>query len=72
MRNLLRLNRSVEKWKRHGLRITRTDRWRFFRAYVDDDVEIRGMIQRAFRTYPLRLFLHRVGWAIQRFLGFSK
>jgi len=72
MRNLLRLNRSVEKWKRHGLRITRTDRWRFFRAYADDDVEIRGMIQRALRTYPLRLFLHRAGWAIQRFLGFPK
>jgi len=68
MRNLLRLNRSVEKWKHRGLRITWTDRWRFFRAYAGDDVEIRGVIQRAFRTYPLRLFLHRVGWAIQRFL----
>jgi 3-deoxy-D-manno-octulosonic acid kinase len=66
--NLLRLNRSVEKWKRRGLRITWTDRLRFFRAYADADAEIWQAIQRALRTFPLRLFLHRVGWAIQRFL----
>jgi 3-deoxy-D-manno-octulosonic acid kinase len=67
--NLLRLNRSVEKWKRRGLRITWADRLRFFRAYADDDAEIWEAIQRAFRTYPLRFFLYRLGWAIQRFLG---
>jgi 3-deoxy-D-manno-octulosonic acid kinase len=69
MRNLLRLNRSVEKWKRHGLRITWTDRLRFFRAYADDDVEIWEAIQRAFRTYPLRLFLYRLGWSVDRIFG---
>ena len=37
MKNLLRLNRSVEKWIRHGLPLTRTDRWRFFLAYAGDD-----------------------------------
>jgi 3-deoxy-D-manno-octulosonic acid kinase len=72
MRNLLRLNRSVEKWKRHGLRITWTDRLRFFRAYADDDAEICEVIQRAFRNYPLRLFLHRLSWLVDRIFGKNK
>ncbi len=64
MKNLLRLNRSVEKWKRIGLSITRTDRWRFFLAYAGDDKEILEAMQGTLRTYSLRLLFYRMGWAL--------
>jgi serine/threonine protein kinase len=69
MRNLLRLNRSAEKWKQYGLSITRTDRWRFFLAYAGDDQEIRGAMERVIRTHSLRFLFHRLGWALERILG---
>jgi len=68
-RNLLRLNRSVEKWKRLGLPITRTDRFRFFRAYAERDEEMRKMMTKALRTYSFRRLFHRWRWAIQRVLN---
>lgn len=69
MKNLLRLNRSVEKWRRLGLPITRTDKWRFFLAYAGDNKEIREAMEKALRTYPLRVLFYRFGWAIQKILG---
>ena len=69
MRNLLRLNRSVEKWKRLGLPVTRTDRWRFFLAYAGEDPDIRRAMKRVLRSYWLRLLLHRVGWALEKVMG---
>jgi len=69
MRNLLRLNRSVEKWKRLVLPITRTDRWRFFLAYAGDDKKIREAMERALQTYSLRFLFYRFGWALGRILG---
>jgi 3-deoxy-D-manno-octulosonic acid kinase len=69
MRNLFRLNRSVEKWKRLGLPVTRTDRWRFFLAYAGGDEEIRQGVERAMQSYWLRLLLHRLGWTIQKLVG---
>ena len=68
-KNLLRLNRSVEKWKRLGLPITRTDRFRFFRAYAERDEEIRKTMTKAFRTYSLRHLFYRWSWAVQRVLN---
>jgi len=65
MKNLLRLNRSVEKWKRSGLLITRTDRWRFLLAYAGGNQEILKVMQRVPRTYFIGLFFHRIGWAIE-------
>jgi len=69
MKNLLRLNRSVEKWRRLGLPITRTDRWRFFLAYAGDDGEIREVMEKALRTYSPRLWFYRFGWAVQKIVG---
>ena len=69
MKNLLRLNRSVEKWKRLGLPITRTDRWRFFLAYTGGDKKIRGAMKRALRTYWLRFLFYRFGWKLQKIVG---
>ena len=69
--NLLRLNRSVEKWKRLGLPIARTDRFRFFRTYAERDEEMRKTMTKALRTYSLRHLFYRWSWAFQRVLGFQ-
>jgi len=69
MKNLLRLNRSVEKWKRLGLPITRTDRWRFFLAYAGDDKKIREAMEKTLRTYSLRSLFYRFSWAVEKILG---
>jgi len=66
IKNLLRLNRSAEKWKRLGLPITRTDRWRFFLAYTGDDGKIREMMKRAIRTYSFGSFFYRLGWKFEK------
>jgi tRNA A-37 threonylcarbamoyl transferase component Bud32 len=62
--NLLRLNRSVDKWKRSGLPITRTDRLRFLLAYAGGDRKIVKAIKKSLRTYSVGLLFHRIGWAI--------
>jgi tRNA A-37 threonylcarbamoyl transferase component Bud32 len=69
MKNLLRLNRSAEKWIQQGLPLTRTDRWRFFLAYAGDDKKIREAMQKALQTYSLRLLFYRLGWAIEKIVG---
>ena len=69
MKNLLRLNRSVEKWRRLGLPITRTDRWRFFLAYAGDDKKIRETMVKTLRTYSLRFLFYRLGWTIEKIVG---
>ncbi len=69
IKNILRLNRSVEKWKRFGLPITRTDRWRFFIAYAGDDKETCEAMRRRFQTYSLRFLFYRFCWAIEKIVG---
>ncbi len=62
--NILRLNRSVEKWKRFDLSVTRTDRWRFFMAYSGGDPKLRKALRRALRSHSILLFLHRFIWSL--------
>ena len=69
IKNLLRLNRSVEKWRHLGLPVTRTDRWRFFLAYAGDDVKIREAMKKKLQTYSIRHLFYRCSWAIERVLG---
>jgi 3-deoxy-D-manno-octulosonic acid kinase len=69
MQNLLRLNRSAEKWRCLGLPITRTDRWRFFLAYAGDDKKIRKTMGKTLRSYSLRFLFHRIGWAVEKILA---
>ena len=71
MKNLFRLNRSVEKWRRLGLSTTRTDRWRFFLAYAGDDKGMKETMVKALRTYSLRLSFYRFGWTIGKIAGSS-
>jgi hypothetical protein len=68
-KNLLRLNRSVEKWKRLGLPITRTDRFRFLRAYAEKNEEMRKTMTKALQTYSLRHLFYRWSWVVQRVLN---
>jgi len=70
-KNLLRLNRSVEKWRRLGLPITRTDRWRFFSAYAGDDEKIRETMVKTLRCYSLRFLFYRLGWTVEKIVGSS-
>ena len=66
--NLLRLDRSMEKWRLKGLWITRTDRLRFLRSYLEGDQERKAFIRTYLRKYPRRRRRYRIGWAIERFL----
>ncbi|NWF91318.1 MAG: phosphotransferase [Syntrophaceae bacterium] len=69
MKNLLRLNRSVEKWRRMGVPISRTDRWRFFLAYAGEDRSIRTAMQTAIQTCAVRHLFHRCAWTIEDLVG---
>src|SRR4030042_5705453 len=69
MKNLIRLNRSAEKEIQQGLPLTRTDRWRFFLAYAGDNRRIQEAMEKALRTYSLRLLFYRLGWAIEKIVG---
>ena len=66
MKNLLRLNRSAEKWSQLGLPITQTDRLRFFLAYAEKDSEILETLRKSLRAYSISLFFHRIGWTIEK------
>jgi hypothetical protein len=59
----------VEKWRRLGLPITRTDRWRFFLAYAGDDVKIREAMKKKLQTYSIRYLFYRCSWAIEKIVG---
>jgi tRNA A-37 threonylcarbamoyl transferase component Bud32 len=69
MKNLLRLNRSAEKWIQQGLPLTRTDRWRLFLSYAGDDKTIQEVMKKTLKTYSLRLLFHQFGWAIEKIVG---
>ena len=64
MKNLLRLNRSVDKWKRQGLPVTFSDRLRFFLAYAGKDPRARDLLRKALRTYSFSTLLHRWRWIL--------
>ncbi len=68
LKNLLRLNRSVEKWKRLGLPITWTDRMRFFNAYAGEDKNIKEEMRKALLIYSVRSFFSRFGWRLGEFI----
>lgn len=69
IKNLLRLNRSVEKWNRLRQSLTRTDCWRFFLAYAGNDKKIRQAMKKALRTHSIRSFFYRCGWSLEKRIG---
>jgi tRNA A-37 threonylcarbamoyl transferase component Bud32 len=64
--NLLRLDRSAEKWRAKGLSITQADRLRFLRSYLEGDEERKSFVKRHLKGLLLRRRRYRVGWAIER------
>jgi tRNA A-37 threonylcarbamoyl transferase component Bud32 len=66
--NLLRLDRSVEKWTAKGLPITRTDRLRFLKSYLGGEEERKVSVRKYLKGYLLRRMRYRLGWAIERLL----
>jgi hypothetical protein len=72
LKNLLRLNRSAEKWKCYGLPLTWTDRLRFFQAYAGEDRKMREEMRKVFRTYQKRFFIYRLGWTLDRLFSKNK
>ncbi len=66
--NLLRLDRSVEKWRPKGLWITRTDRLRFLWSYLEGDQERKAFVKKYLRKYHRRRRRYRIGWAIEHLL----
>jgi hypothetical protein len=59
--NLLRLNRSAEKFKAKGLPITRTDVLRFLRAYCQGPPDFKSIVRGLSRRYRRHRFLHQLG-----------
>ncbi len=66
--NLLRLDRSVEKWRPKGLWITRADRLRFLWSYLEGDQGRRAFVRTYLRKYHRRRRMYRIGWAIEYLL----
>jgi 3-deoxy-D-manno-octulosonic acid kinase len=66
--NLLRLDRSVEKWLPKGLWITRTDRLRFLMSYLEGDRARLASVRTYLRKSLRRKRRYRIGWAIERLL----
>jgi 3-deoxy-D-manno-octulosonic acid kinase len=58
-RNILRLNRSAEKWKRAGIPLSKTDRLRFLSAYAEGDREVKESLKKALRFHAFWFFIHR-------------
>ncbi|HVS18798.1 MAG TPA: lipopolysaccharide kinase InaA family protein, partial [Planctomycetota bacterium] len=66
--NLARLGRHLDRMGReHGAGPTRSDRWRFLRAYAPDREERRRLGRELAQRPSGRL--HRLGWGLERLLG---
>jgi len=60
-RNLLRLNRSAEKFKKQGLPITRTDALRFLSAYFQNLPDLKARVKDLSKQYKRHMRFHRWG-----------
>lgn len=69
MKNLLRLNRSVEKWKAKGARISYTDKARFFQAYAESNSDIVHSMKRHLKKHRIHARWYRMGWFTDRLLN---
>jgi tRNA A-37 threonylcarbamoyl transferase component Bud32 len=61
IRNLLRLNRSAEKFKKQGLPLTRTDVLRFLLAYFQNPPGFKARLKKLNLQYKRHMRLHRLG-----------
>jgi tRNA A-37 threonylcarbamoyl transferase component Bud32 len=66
VRNLLRLNRSAEKFKKQGLPITRSDVLRFLLAYCQNPSDVKTLLMPLNRQYSRHMRYHRFGTKLLR------
>ncbi len=66
MKNLIRLNRSVEKWKMKGVPVRYTDRTRFFQAYAQEDSHLVQAMRRYLKHHRIHAGWYRIGWLLDR------
>ena len=68
--NLMRLNRSAQKFKKNGVSITRTDAVRFLRAYYrQDSGAFREVLDQLNKQYGRHIYLHDLGARLLSFLA---
>jgi len=65
-RNLLRFNRSAEKFKNQGLPITRTDVLRFLLAYFQNPPDFQARVKDLNQQYKQHMRFHRWGGKISK------
>ena len=68
-KNILRLDRSLEKFKRNAsdrkdLLVTNTDKMRFLREYIRTDSESKENLKSYLKTYQTTHKLHRFWWLV--------
>ena len=66
MKNLARLDRSAEKLKRQGLRVTGKDKEIFCHAYATGDPDIQDALKTFVARYRRYTLLYRGGWWIAK------
>ena len=66
IKNLMRLDRSAEKMKRHGLRITGREKQIFCHTYATGDPEIRSAMKTFKERYHWYTVRYRSGWWLAR------
>jgi len=69
VKNLLRFNRSIEKYKLKGGSITRADQMRFFKEYFKKDKEVDDLFEINIKRYLLLLRLHTLKWNFFNFIS---
>ena len=62
LKNLLRFNRSIEKYKLLGGKITRGDQCRLFKEYFKDNPDVFDLFSRNFKFYDFMLRMRRIKW----------
>lgn len=65
MKNLRRLDRSVEKLRRKGLPLSNADKLTFWRAYARGERDFEEALRGHLKRYRLRLLLWRLGWTLE-------
>jgi len=69
VKNLLRFNRSIEKYKLKGGPITRADQMRFFKEYIKSDTEVYNLFTKYKTLYLLPLKLRILKWSLLNFIS---
>jgi hypothetical protein len=69
LKNLLRFNRSIEKYKLQGGSITRGDQCRLFKEYFKQNKEVSGLFYVKIKLFNFMLRMRRAKWMLGHFTG---